>query len=592
MRRAVRLLLSCAVIAMAIASPAQTFTTMYDFQGLNDSGYPWASLVQGVDGSYYGEAQGGYYPLENDLGAIFKITSSGAFTTVHHFEVGNPQGPGGPIGGMVRAADGSLYGVSEGGGLYIAGTVFRIGTDDTVTTIYNFCSLGANCPDGATPWAPPIQATDGNFYGTTGNGGTTDCRNGCGTIYKVTPAGKLTTLYSFHGPDGSFSRARLVLANDGNFYGTTMRGGSTLGYCNVYRGCGTVFTISPNGVFTTLHVFCLQSGCPEGSAPIGGLTQGSDGYLYGMTGSLNGSISATIFRMSLQGELTTLYKFPAGWVSEGELLEAPDGNFYGMIGGTPDSIFNMTASGTVTTLHTFCQGYPCPGGFGPSGLLVLGSDGLFYGTTLEGGDANGYGTVFSFDVGFKPLSVSKTGNGTIIGGDGHIYCGTACSAVYTNGKQLEFTAIPGPGSTFTGWSGCDNVQDAYCFVTTNSASNVTATFSGSSVTLTSLVVKPSTVKGGQLSAATLTLSGPAPDGGLGVSVASNVPSAAHPPTWIVVPAGKTTVGFAVRTFPVKSKTMANISASTGGSLVNATLTVTTGYGSRQSVEAPGFRPAK
>ena len=84
MRRAILLLLSCAVLAMAIASPAQTFTTMYDFQGLNDSGYPWASLVQGVDGSYYGEAQG--ISQNNDLGAIFKITSSGSFTTVLHFE--------------------------------------------------------------------------------------------------------------------------------------------------------------------------------------------------------------------------------------------------------------------------------------------------------------------------------------------------------------------------------------------------------------------------------------------------------------------------------------------------------------------------
>ncbi len=172
MRRTVLLLLSCAVLVIAIASSAQTFNTMYDFQGLNDSGYPWASLVQGVDGSYYGEAQG--ISQNDDLGAIFKITSSSSFTTVQHFEVGNPQGPAGPIGGMVRAADGNLYGVSEGGGLYIAGTVFRVATDDTVTTVYSFCSLGANCPDGSSPWAPPIQGADGTLYGTTASGGTTD----------------------------------------------------------------------------------------------------------------------------------------------------------------------------------------------------------------------------------------------------------------------------------------------------------------------------------------------------------------------------------------------------------------------------------
>ncbi len=370
MRRAVLLVVLC--VLFAIASPAQTFTTMYDFQGLTDSGYPWASLVQGVDGSYYGEAQG--IPQNNDLGGVFKITSSGTFTTVHHFEVGNPQGPAGPIGGMVRASDGSLYGISEGGGPYIAGTVFRVGTDDAVATIYNFCSLGANCPDGATPWAPPIQGADGNFYGTTAGGGTTTCRYGCGTVYRLTPGGSLTTLYSFHQTDGANPHARLLLANDGNFYGTTFHGGSMQGLCATYSapGCGTVFRITPSGVLTTLHTFCLQSDCADSGTPTGGLIQGSDGYLYGMTGPVAPNNIATIYRMSLQGDLTTLYKFPKGWSTLDQLLQAPDGNFYGMVccGGTPGSIFSMKPDGTVTTLHTFCQQYPCPGGQNPEGSLV------------------------------------------------------------------------------------------------------------------------------------------------------------------------------------------------------------------------------
>jgi len=582
MHRLVLCLLNCAFLATTIASPAQTFTTMYDFDGSNGGAYPWAWLVQGVDGSYYGEAQG--IVENNDRGAIFKITSSGAFTTVHHFDSNNFYEAAGPIGGMVRARNGDLYGAG-GGGFYGSGTVFKVTPQDTVTTVYSFCALGANCPDGTFPWAPPIEGTDGNFYGTTGTGGTTDCRNGCGTVYRVTPAGVLTTLYSFHGPDGANPHARLLLASDGNFYGTTFHGGSTLGRCNnnYAPGCGTVFRITPDGVFTTLHVFCLQSGCPDGANLPGGLVQGSDGYLYGMTSSLVNGVSS-LFRLSLQGELTTLYKFPAGWGALGELLQAPDGNFYGMVccGGTPGSIFMMTPTGTVTTLHGFCQQYPCPGGMNPSGSLALGSDGLFYGTTSQGGDVNGYGTVFSFDVGFKPLTVTKAGSGTVVGGDGHIYCGSACSSVYTNGKQLQLSAIPAAGFTFSGWTGCDQVQGSYCVVTMNGARNVAAGFTSSAVTLTSLILKPSTVQGGQLSAGTITLSGPAPEGGLGVSVAANVPAAAHPPSWIVVPGGKTTASFSVQTFPVKSNTVVTISASIGTSQRLATLTITTRQGLQES----------
>ena len=279
----------------------------------------------------------------------------------------------------------------------------------------------------------------------------------------------------------------------------------------------------------------------------------------------------------------TLFSFPGtqSWQPAGELIEAADA-FYGMTsdginnGGT---IYRITPTGIFTVVHEFCRQWPCSDGSWPIGALTVGKNGLLYGTTYFGGSKN-LGTVFSLDLGLAPLSVTKTGSGTIIGGEGHIYCGSTCSYVYARDKQLEFTPIPRPGSTFAGWTGCDNVQGTCCLVKTHSPRTLTATFNTSQVMLTSLVLKPSTVKGGQLSAATLTLSTPAPDGGLGVSIASNTP-AAHPPSWIVVPAGKTTAGFAVRTFPVKSNTLVNISASTGTSQVSAMLTVTNGHGSNQ-----------
>ncbi len=572
MRRTVGLLLFCA--AVAIVSPAQTFTKLYDFQGLTDSGYPWASLVQGVDGSYYGEAQGIFQ--NNDPGAIFKITSSGTFTTVHHFDSNNPLEPAGPIGGLVRVRTGDLYGAG-GGGLYGSGTVFEVTPEDNVTTVYSFCALGANCPDGTFPWAPPIQGADGNLYGTTGTGGTTDCRYGCGTIFRMTPEGVLTTLHSFQGPDGANPHARLMLANDGNFYGTTFHGGSTQGRCNnnYAPGCGTVFRITPNGVFTTLHVFCLESGCPDGSNPAHGLIQGEDGYLYGVTSSV---ISAgTVFRMSTDGTLTTITTFAQGEGADGELLQAPDGDFYGTLftAGVGDRAFKLTPSGVLTTLYKFCMQNLCKDGEGPEGALTLGSDGLLYATSYQFG-VYGFGTVFNLDVGFVPLSITKTGNGTVISGDNRIYCGQTCSNIYVHDTQVGLTAIPAPGSTFTGWTGCDNTQNSFCLVKMSSARNVTASFDTATVMLTSLLLNPTSVKGGQLSVATLSLSAPAPPGGVGVSITSDNPQVAHPPSWVVIPGGKTSVSFAVRTSVVRAKTLVNITASASGSQVSATLTVTTG----------------
>src|SRR5579871_2218755 len=122
----------------------------------------------------------------------------------------------------------------------------------TLTTLYSFCSQ-SNCTDGNTPTAGLAQGSDGNFYGTTAGGGA----NGGGTVFKITPSGALTTLYSFCSvgvypfcEDGLFPQATLVLATDGTFYGTTEGGGAS--------HVGTVFKISPSGELTTLYSFCSQ----------------------------------------------------------------------------------------------------------------------------------------------------------------------------------------------------------------------------------------------------------------------------------------------------------------------------------------------
>src|SRR5215472_12076832 len=175
--------------------------------------------------------------------------------------------------------------------------------------------------DGANPAAALIQAADGNFYGTTVAGGANNsCSyfgvSGCGTIFEITPSGTLTTLYSFCSqsgcPDGNFPAAALVEAADGNFYGTTPAGGAN-DSCTYFSrtGCGTIFEITPSGTLTTLYSFCSQGSfpdCPDGASP-NGLVLGSDGNLYGTAYLGGANDSGTVFQITPSGTLTTLYSF-------------------------------------------------------------------------------------------------------------------------------------------------------------------------------------------------------------------------------------------------------------------------------------------
>ena len=173
------------------------------------------------------------------------------------------------------------------------------------------------------------------------------------------------------------------------------------------------------------------------------------------------------------------------------------------------------------------------------------------------------------------LWVGKSDTGIVSSVDGHIYCGSVCYHLYSKESQVTLSAIPAPGYTFTGWVGCDNTNGIYCSVTMASPRTVNASFGPANVTLTSLQFKPTYVKGGQLSAGTLTLNGQAPPGGVTVALNSNNPGVAHPPSYVFVPGGHSSVGFAVNTFPVKSYMMVTITATAGGSQVSGTLSVGT-----------------
>jgi uncharacterized repeat protein (TIGR03803 family) len=328
------------------------------------------------------------------------------FTTLHSFD-----GTDGylPAAGLVQATNGDFYSTTTSGGTNGIGTVFKITPSGTLTTLYSFCNV--DCTDGYFPAAGLVQATNGDFYGTTLNGGaSSNCADGCGTIFKVTPSGTLTTLYRFDGTDGYFPAAGLVQATNGDFYGITTYGGANdnCEYGGVTVGCGTVFKITPSGTLTTLYSFCAQSGCTDGESPAAGLVQATNGDFYGTTGHGGAYGHGTVFKITPRGTLTTLYSFctqsgcPDGAYPNG-LVHATNGNFYGTTAGGGTSpflpgagtVFKITPGGTLTTLYNFCSqsGGVCPDGIDPLAALVQATDGDFYGTTYEGG-ANLSGTVF------------------------------------------------------------------------------------------------------------------------------------------------------------------------------------------------------
>jgi uncharacterized repeat protein (TIGR03803 family) len=212
-------------------------------------------------------------------GATAIVSPAQIFSTLYSF-AGPPTDNSSPYAGLVQASDGNFYGTASGGECCIFGSVFKITPSGALTTLYNFCSQ-SGCTDGAFPLAGLVQGTDGNFYGTTNEGGTGTCLGDCdGTVFKITPDGTLTTLYSFCSQpdcaDGTLPSTGLIQARDGNFYGTTAYGGAN-GLLS-----GTVFRITPSGTFTTLYNFCSQSDCSDGSQP-SGLVQATDGNFYGTT---------------------------------------------------------------------------------------------------------------------------------------------------------------------------------------------------------------------------------------------------------------------------------------------------------------------
>jgi uncharacterized repeat protein (TIGR03803 family) len=225
--------LLCASTAI---SPAQTtFTNLLSFNGNNGADPHFVNLVQGTDGNLYGTTYSG----TGNGGTIFKVTVGGALTTLYTFCPGGEPCPNGaqPQAGLVLANNGDFYGTTMNGGANTDGTVFEITSAGSLTTLHSF-----DMTDGALPQVALVQASSGNLYGTTSTGGTDDV----GTVFQITTGGALTSLHSFDGTDGNAPNVGLVQGTNGNLYGATYEGGT---------GSGTVYDITPAGAFSTLYTF-------------------------------------------------------------------------------------------------------------------------------------------------------------------------------------------------------------------------------------------------------------------------------------------------------------------------------------------------
>lgn len=404
-------------VVAADNSPVQNFKTLVSFDGSNGSTPESVTLVQGTNGNVYGTTN---YAGADGGGTAFDVNPVGSLSTVYNFcSLPNCADGSNTYAGLILATDGNFYGTNTAGGAHFYGTVFELTPAGGLKTLYSFCSIknDLGCADGAVPLAGLTQGADGNFYGTTQTGG----NDNHGTVFQITPGGRLKTLHSFGTSDGCYPVSALVQAANGNFYGTTSE-------CGLKKAgtmsSGTVFEITPEGELTTLYSFCSETNCADGAGP-SGLVLAGNGNLYG----------ATAF---------------------GGVNQKCRNDFKASGCGT---IFTITAAGALTTLYSFCSQANCADGALPSGLIAA-SDGNFYGTTVEGGtgagvgcDTGGCGTVYKVSAA-DALTTLHTfcteQNSEGFCADGSLPLGTLLQA--TNGTFYGTTSSGGTSSDGTVYS--------------------------------------------------------------------------------------------------------------------------------------------
>jgi uncharacterized repeat protein (TIGR03803 family) len=403
------------------SADGQTTTTLYSFTG-QPAEYPqYVMVAQGRDGQLYGTTTDG-----GINGSIIKVSTSRIFTQLFSFDNTDGNVPG---EGVTLASDGNFYGVTPDGGNSGNGVLYKINSSGSYTVIHSF--TGGS--DGAIPFAPPIQASDGSLYGTA------EFSNAGGaTVYRYTPSSaNFSVIYQFS--SGNIG-APLIQASDGFLYGTTGNGG--------WAHCGTIFKMSTTGKLLQSVPFPCKAG---GASPsFGPLLQASDGNFYGTT--IGGGVQnqGTVFKMTPDFQVSILYTFMGhtqstvdGALPAAGLIQATDGNLYGATykGGSAGlgTLFRISTSGVYEMLYSFNGAT----GVAPAGTLMQHTNGMLYGTA-GGGGVNRLGTVYELNLGLAPFvtfvqPTGKIGQTAQIMGQGL----TGTISVTFNGVAATFT-VPSP----------------------------------------------------------------------------------------------------------------------------------------------------
>jgi uncharacterized repeat protein (TIGR03803 family) len=403
-------LLLCVFLMGAAGASAQSYQNLVAFVGSNGCcpQYP-AMMAQGRDGSLYGTTPTGGL---NNVGIVFKLTPSGNQTILYQFDTTHGSTPN---GGLVLGVDGNFYGTTQLGGANSYGNIFKITPAGVLTVLYSFTGNA----DGGYPVAPLTLAANGLFYGTSYPG----------VAFKMTPAGKLTVINKI--PTTSYGP--LLQASDGNFYGVTEFAGT--------YSAGTVYKIVGNKV-TTLFSF----DGPHGSYPTGGVVQGADGYLYGTTTAGGSTNAGVIYKISTAGALTVLVNFDNvhtlnGYQSFAGLVAGSDANLYGATiwgGNSGDGvIFQMTTSGAYTPLSSFTEALTD----GAYSTPMQHTNGTIFGLNKRGG-VKGDGGIYSLEAGLPPFILMPSTLGPVGKSVGILGQGfTGASSVEFNGTPASFHVL-------------------------------------------------------------------------------------------------------------------------------------------------------
>ncbi len=415
-----------AVLTVVPASqPGSYFYSLHSFSAGSAGLNPYAGLDQGANALLYGTTLGGG---ASGYGSIFRVATGGSFNVLYSFTNGLDGAE--PYAGLVQGRDGNFYGAAFDGGAASSGTVFKMTSAGAVTSLYSF--LGGD--DGSEPAASLIQGADGKLYGTAYEGGT----NNLGSVFSLTTNGVFAPLASFDQDNGAYPVASLVQATNGLLYGVTYLGGS--------NDSGTVFSLTTNGALATLVSFNYTNG----AYPFGSLLQANDGLFYGTTdaGGTNGGWG-TVFRMTADGSLSTLYSFgyDDGAYPGARLIQATDGNLYGTTSegglGGQGTVFRLTTNGVLTTVVWFDGA----NGANPQSPVIQARDGSFYGTTMYGGvgyngaGSTGDGLVFRLIL---PMFLSNPFTQAVATVSVPYVASLTANSILPSGDTVLFSKLSGP----------------------------------------------------------------------------------------------------------------------------------------------------